>query len=277
MMELDGSVIQNIHKNYDSIFAAEQKVADYILKNPEKAVSINVSELAELSGASDATVIRLCKRLGYKGFYQMKLQLAHELGRNQLVSGSVNPENPESSDDVLREMASNILNMGTHMDNEVFRECITQILNCNAVHLIAVGNSIPVIADFGFRLGRAGIKASSSQVLEQQLNYINLGSENDIAIAVSHSGSSKHVLSAFELAKKRGMKTIAITDLSRSPAKDYADYTLSSGIECSSVYVYGAASHIYISAIMDMIIYFVVKAKNQSDYDLEVVLSETKM
>jgi DNA-binding MurR/RpiR family transcriptional regulator len=73
------------------------------------------------------------------------------------------------------------------------------------------------------------------------------------------------------------MKTIAITDLARNPMKDATDLSLSTGVESSSVFIYGAASHIYITAIIEMIIYFVVKAKNQSDYDLEVVLSETKM
>ncbi|MEX1308310.1 MAG: MurR/RpiR family transcriptional regulator [Eubacteriales bacterium] len=277
MTDLDGSVLQNIRKNYEDIFAAEQKVADFILSNPEKAVSINVADLAEISGASDATVIRLCKRLGYTGFYQMKLQLAHELGRNQLISGAINPDNPDSSEDLFREIAGKIVQVGANLDQDLVRECVAKILNSQVIHLIAVGNSIPVISDFCFRLGRAGIRATSSQVLEQQLNNINLGSENDLAIGISHSGSSKHILSAFELAKKKGMKTMAITDLLRSPAKDMADYTLSSGVETSSVYVYGAASHIYISAILDMIIYFITKAKNQSDYDLEVVLSETKM
>ena len=277
MEELVKSVIQNIQHNYDSLFAAEQKVADYILKNPEQAVSVNVSDLAEHSGASDATVIRFCKRLGYTGFYQMKLHLAHELGRNQLVSGAKNPENPDSAVDLLREVASNVLNIGTNVDSEALRQCVSDILACSTVHLVAVGNSIPVISDFGFRLGRTGIKASYSSVVEQQLNNINLGSEGDICIGISHSGSSKHDLNAFELAKKKGMKTIAITDLARNPMKDATDLSLSTGVESSSVFIYGAASHIYITAIIEMIIYFVVKAKNQSDYDLEVVLSETKM
>jgi RpiR family carbohydrate utilization transcriptional regulator len=277
MDEIAISVIQNIHKNYEGLFAAEQKVADYILKNPEKAVEVSVSELAESSGASDATVIRFSKRLGYTGFYQMKLHLAQELGRNQILGGAKITDNPESPEDLMREVASNIVHMGSNINQENLRQLISEILAANTVHLAAVGNSIPVINDFGFRLGRAGVRASYSAVVEQQLNYINLGKPGDIVIAISHSGSSKHVLSAFELAKKRGLRTVVITDRTKTPVKDVADLTLSTGVEWSSVFVYGAASHIYISALIDMIIYFITKAKDQSDYDLEIVLSETKM
>ena len=117
---------------------------------------------------------------------------------------------------------------------------------------------------------------------EQQLNSVNLGTERDIVIGISHSGSSKQVLQAFELAKKRNMTTISITDLLNTPHAKSADHALSTGIEYSSVYIFGAASHIYISALLDIIVYFVAHAKknaapNGETDQLEYVLSETKL
>ena len=60
----ENNVFETIRERYDSIFEAEKKVADYILEYPEKAVDYNVSELADVSGVSDATVIRMCKHIG---------------------------------------------------------------------------------------------------------------------------------------------------------------------------------------------------------------------
>lgn len=74
------NVLITITEKYDEIFKAEKKVADFILKNPEVAVNANVSELANYSGVSDATVIRLCKHLGYSGYYQMKICLSRDMG-----------------------------------------------------------------------------------------------------------------------------------------------------------------------------------------------------
>lgn len=61
------AVLETIKQNYNNIFLAEKKVADFILDYPEKAVNANVSELANYSGVSDATVIRLCKHIGFQG------------------------------------------------------------------------------------------------------------------------------------------------------------------------------------------------------------------
>ena len=67
------TVIETINENYDQIFSAEKKVADFILSFPELAVNANVSELANYSNVSDATVIRFCKHIGYQGYYQLRI------------------------------------------------------------------------------------------------------------------------------------------------------------------------------------------------------------
>lgn len=61
-----------------------------------------------------------------------------------------------------------------------------------------------------------------------------------------------------------------------------ADYIFSTGIEYSSVYTLGAASHIYISAFLDIVLYLVASArvapesKGETD-NVEEFLSETKV
>ncbi len=281
-MEFEYSVLENIRMNYEDIFSAEKKVADYILREPENTVRINVSELAEASGASDATVIRLCKHLGYKGFYQMKLQLAHDLGRDQLLSGNIQPGDAGNWEDVLKEAAANIIQTKNNINSEALQKCVDLILNCNTVHLVAIGNSIPSTLDFAFRLGRLGIRSTSSSITEHQINNVDLGTKEDLVIGISHSGSSKQVLLALEMAKKHGMTTIALTDLLRTPLEKEADLTISTGIEYSSVYIFGAASHIYITAILDILIYQLDRAKkdaakNALADDVEYLLSETKL
>ena len=73
---LDREVLEVIKEQYDYIFSAERKVADFVLQNPQKAVDSNVSELAKQSGVSDATVVRMCHHIGYTGYYQFRISLA---------------------------------------------------------------------------------------------------------------------------------------------------------------------------------------------------------
>ena len=116
-------VIDTIKENYQQMFSAEKKVADYILQHPEQTVSANVSELAELSGVSDATVIRMCKHLGYQGFYQMKLNLARDLGQHQLVGYRGDQNNPDTVKEILQGIARNLLSVASRLDMNVVLNC----------------------------------------------------------------------------------------------------------------------------------------------------------
>lgn len=262
----------------DGVFSAEKRVAEFILKNPEQIITLNVADIAEQSGVSDATVIRLCKHLGYTGFYQMKLQLAHELGRNQLLRGSGGAKKPACADDLLKEMATSILNIGTSVDMQTLTVCVEKIRSAGTVYLVAAGNSIPIAAGLAFRLGRMGIRAVSSSISEQMIININNGLQNDVVIGISHSGNSKQVINAFELAKKKGIATVALTDFKRSPAEQAADTTLSTGISDSTMFLFGATSYLYLYALTDLLVFFIENARQGSDDEMvEYVLSETKV
>ncbi|MEG2634286.1 MAG: MurR/RpiR family transcriptional regulator [Oscillospiraceae bacterium] len=274
------SVPDKIKNNYDDLFAAEKKIADYILCNYEKIVSMNVSELAELSGASDATVIRFCKHLGYKGYYNMKLQLAQDLGRDQLLGNGECSEQIDTIEDLLKKQAQNILSMSANLNADAIEKCVHMLLTCERVHLVAAGNTIPTASDFEFRLGHVGIRTSSPLMPEHQLNAINLGSEKDIVIGISHMGSSHSVITAFELARRRNIKTIAITDMKMSPLAQIADVTITTGVENSGLSVFGAESHIYLMAALDALLFRVAKCTAKGDTrlsDIEILLSETKL
>lgn len=68
--------IENIRQYYDEMSRAEKRVADYMMDHPEETLGLSIAELAKKSETSDATVIRMCRHIGYSGFAQMKLGLA---------------------------------------------------------------------------------------------------------------------------------------------------------------------------------------------------------
>ena len=115
------TVWENIKNNYESLYAAEAKVADFILNNPGQALEANVSETAELSGVSDATVVRFCKRIGYGGFYQMKIQLSHDMGKNWTMNKEREIQRYDSAQERILAITNNIATISRHMDTEVIK------------------------------------------------------------------------------------------------------------------------------------------------------------
>lgn len=59
-------------KALDHLTIQEKYLVDYILGNPDDILQKNINELAQLSYTSTATVSRLCKKLGFKGYKDFK-------------------------------------------------------------------------------------------------------------------------------------------------------------------------------------------------------------
>lgn len=274
------TVIETIEAHYDKIFLAEKKVADFILENPDEAVNLNVSELANLSGVSDATVIRFCKHIGYQGYYQLKIKLSRDLGRKQVSNDELKDTEENPINNLFQTFATNLLTIGRNFDEKVLLECVNLIKTCNQAHIVAVGNTSPLAQYMGFRLGRLGVKCTYHLLPEYFLNHVNLAEPGDIVIAISQSGTSKQVVQAMELAKERGLKTMAIVGYEYSPVSRSADYLLLSSAGEQPFNYYKHYSHLNETAVIEALLHFVTNeeiiAAHNADKP-EIILSEYKL
>ena len=273
---LDKEVLEVIKEEYDKIFSAEKKVADFVLKYPQKAVESNVSELAKQSGVSDATVVRMCHHIGYTGYYQFRITLARDMGKKQYSSPSVS-ENKDAVDNLFADYAETMIAIGSRIDERVMWECVNLLKNCGQAHIMAVGNTSPLAQYMGFRLGRLGIKCTYNVSAEYFLNHVNLADPDDILIAISQSGSSRQVVQGLELGREKGLKSIAYA---LSPVSELADYVLLSTGKGESFNYYKGYAHLKETAVIDALLNFVtneelIKAR-QADKP-EFILSDYKM
>ncbi|HCD43129.1 MAG TPA: MurR/RpiR family transcriptional regulator [Lachnoclostridium sp.] len=276
---LDKPVLDVIKDNYGKIFSAEKKVADYVLEHPQEAVDANVSELAKASGVSDATVVRMCHHLGYKGYYQFRLMLAKDVGRDEgeEIEELQNTPNPVMK--IFQKYVNSLTAVAESINEEDMKSCVNLIKSCKQAHILAVGNTTPLALYMGFRLGRLGVKCTNDISPEYFLNHVNLADKEDIIIAISQSGSSRQVIQGMELAKEKGLKMMAITGYRQSPISELADYVLISNGRKESFDYYKNYAHLKETALIDALLELLTNWKKIEETDAdkpEVILSEYK-
>ena len=272
---LNHTVWENIQNNYANLFSAETKVADFILQNPEKAAIANVSETAELSGVSVATVVRFCKRIGYAGFYEMKLKLSHDMGKSASLA-----------DDDIKEgvalkrmltIVSNISLLSKHIDDEVMKKCADAINNSSTVFVIGNGYTKIIACDVIYRLTRMGIRCSGGGYSETDMENLCMGKENDVAIFFSRSGEDKKTYKEMLFANSKKMITISITDTVKCPLAQFAKYALTTGIEKKEkVFSHNSSSSLYMSVLAEVLIGYVTERFTENNY-LDEVISEDRL
>ena len=275
-------VFETIREKYSDIFAAEKKVADFILENPEEAVDYKVSELAKASRVSEATVIRMCKHIGYQGYYQMRIQLSRDIGR--LYSDQVEEPGKDGLDAVFGRFAQKIQQLKENNQAEDFFRAAAMLYKCRRVHIIAVGNTIPIAMYAGFRLERMGVRADYNQVPEYFMNHIDLAEEGDIVLAITKSGSSRQIIQAMELAAEKKLSVITVTGEKYSPISQFSDCLLlsSKGEKKKKRHFqyYHAYEHLTEMAVVEALLEVYEEKYGKAEKDInrtEMIFSEYKL
>ena len=226
-MEEAKSVIGVICSSYDSFFDSEKKIANCIMERKREVVDMTVAELAQASGASDASVSRFCRRCGFKGFHQLKMTLARELSEESQASMGNDISRRDigqSLQNILANKTEEIRQTVAMMDPENLDRILDIIQKARMVQLVAVGNTIPVALDAAFKFNQLGIPAATGTILETQTAYaFNLG-KKDVIIAISNSGVSRRLIRILEGASSNGVTVISITNNPESPVAKLSDY-----------------------------------------------------
>lgn len=278
------TVAEVLRDSYDSFTSAEKRVADYILAKPQDAMVCNVAQLAKKSEVSDATIVRMCQRAGYTGYYQMHLLLSHDVGQRATPKRAASPRDSVAAQ--FERGRTCLESIETASNRRRIANVAKMLAKAPEVVAIGVGNSVPIALDLAFRLSRIGVRATASMVYESGVNNIVNALEGSVVVAVSKSGLSLNVLDAVELARKRGMKVVAITgDLGSQLGKRSNSVVFSGDPDTYMTQVQsGLESHLGELAVIDAILVQVVNIRRSSgenvhEYSdaIELTVSSTKL
>ncbi len=257
---------------YDSLGNAEKKIADYVLKNQSSMIALSISELAELSGSSEATIVRFSKKLGCCGYQELKLALAVQ-GNYQVAQENITAADTpkEVFEKVCSDIYASLEKTKQIMSEEVFAEACKCILSAKRIVIFGLGNSASVAADMAHKLLRLGFDAVAYSDNHMQAIAAAHLNKDCVVIAFSHSGSSKDIIEALKTAKENGCPTVSITNKGKSPIYRVSTYVINTSANESNYTLLGLSSRISQLAIVDCIYYYTAC----QIYDSNVILEKT--
>ncbi|UII56756.1 MurR/RpiR family transcriptional regulator [Cytobacillus spongiae] len=219
--------LARIKTHYVHLSDKEKRIADYIANDPEKIVHCSINQVADDLEVADSTVFRFCKRLGFKGFQAMKIALAAEIVTPMKdIHEHINEEDDIQTvtEKVFR---SNIKTLeDTLKITGDFETAVKAILASDKVEFFGSGGSSIIAMDAYHKFIRSGIPVQANSDTHIQLMSASQLSSKDLAILISHSGSTKDLLQVLDLLKENHVQTIAITNYAKSPLSQRADISL---------------------------------------------------
>src|SRR5699024_11085926 len=72
-----------MEQNKNQFTKSEQKIFTYVMNHFDHLIYKSLTEIANACQVGEATVLRFCRKLGFKGYQDFKLALARELSTHQ--------------------------------------------------------------------------------------------------------------------------------------------------------------------------------------------------
>lgn len=208
---------------------AEKQVVDYILQNPNEVIHLSVSDLAENSNVSDATVVRTCRSIGFDGYHDFKITLAQDIiSPLQTIHEEINDDDsPEIIIEKVYQSAMHALNYTRDVcKSSSLVSASEAIMSARRVYIIGLGASNSVASDLQHKLLRLGLSVSvytDNHLQAIASTYLN---DKDVLFAISLSGSSVDIVDTAIIAKKNGATVISLTNIGNSPLSKISDIKL---------------------------------------------------
>jgi RpiR family carbohydrate utilization transcriptional regulator len=227
-VDIPGCFIR-IHGTYASLRAAEQRVADFILKHPEELIHLTVTELADKTQTSESTVVRLCQKIGYKGYQEFKIMLARDLvGPAETVYEEIvaTDDIPALKQKVFAANAQALKDTMEVLQNDELEHAVRALAQARRVEIYGIGGSAALAMDAYHKFMRLGLHAVYLNDGDLMAMSSSLTGSGDVVLGISHTGGSRDVCDAMENAQAVGATTICITHRATSPITKVADIKL---------------------------------------------------
>lgn len=251
----------------DQLKPSERKVADYILEYPKDVVKLSVQKLAEYSGVSEATIIRLSKTMNMKGFQELKLRIAGDLSSN-LPSGTYEEIKMGATvEEIIQAVSNNnkqsIQDTVSVLSSEEVEKAAEALSRARKIDVYGMGASAVIAQDIHQKLSRINWWCQAYADFHAQLTSAVTLTASDVAFGISYSGQTDEIIQSLTEAKKQGATIITLTKFGSSPVAELGDIRLFTSSVEQSIRSGAMASRIAQLNVVDIL--FLTIASRQQD------------
>ena len=207
------NILEHLRNTMENFRRSEQKVGNYVLKNPNEVIHMRIVDLATEAHVSEPTVVRFCRALGCDGFQDFKLRLAQVLATDtSFAQFSMNEGDTvaEFSRSIFDSTIGVLLQVRDKLDTVKLQEAIRLLTNANRVEFYGFGASGAVAVDAQHKFFRLQMStAAYSDPHMQNMSAVTL-KPGDVVVAISQTGRTKSLMQSVQLAKEVGASVIGL-------------------------------------------------------------------
>jgi len=221
-------IVAEIREAYSSLSKGQRRIADFVLRDYDKAAEMTASALGAEVGVSESTVVRFAIEMGCEGYPQFQQRLRDTVRVSLTSVQRVNAANHRMEEDevldhILLADAEKIKSTLDTIDRDAFSRAVDMILEAKNIYILGMRSSV-VLAEFmdyyfGLLFDNVHLirPASSSEIFEHLMKL----HEDDVLVVGKYTAKTDlsklrirdalgHVHTVASVASQDGLLTLHI-------------------------------------------------------------------
>lgn len=214
----------------------EKNIIDYILENPKAVEQSSAVELAETTFTSPSTVVRLCKKLGTKGYPDFKIRWIHEsYSIEQEIYVDTSTDFIDKGISVIStiEIMPKVYNRILYETNQLidkiaFQRILRIIKQTDVINIYGSSVNYEIAKAASYKLSTLGYTATaqSGANLQYIANSAKKKDKKPVSIILTHSDKNIEIIRIGKQLKNAGMPIISIVGSKNSDLGLLSDESL---------------------------------------------------
>lgn len=208
------NILEVVRLSLPELRKSDRKVAELVLSDPDRVLTATVAEVADAAEVSQPTVIRFCVAIGCAGFQDFRLRLAHSMAFGTPATHSViaNDDTAASVSEKIFDYTITSLDWARHhLDRDVLEQAVSILERAKSIEFFGFGASGIVARDAQQKFPLFGVPCGAHLDSHQQIMVASMMGPDDVAVAISNTGSSREIIEVAQTAQKNGATVIALT------------------------------------------------------------------
>ncbi len=225
-------VLLKLKNARDHMSNTERNIADFILNNAETACRISIRDMSAKTFSSPASIVRLCRSIGFSGYREFQSVLSLQLAVIQpdFSQEHVPIHSSDTISSIIRKTTTNSKNALEEtlqlLDPNIIKSCVDLIDSSKNVLLFGMGASLLSAKDAYMKFLRLNKPAVVNDDWHCQLLSAKNSTADDVALIFSYSGQTTEMVRCMEFLKKNNTPCISITRFSNTPVVKMSTYCL---------------------------------------------------
>lgn len=225
-------VLERISTRIGSLTPKARLIGEFILDNPRKAIFMTTKELSRATGASEATVIRFVKQIGYGGYSEFLQELRDIIDTELTLPDRVDltkmnvPESERIRQAVFSEI-DNLKQLADNLDLGAFNRAVDLLYSSHAIYVVGSRFSFTLSYYMGWSLTKIRenvhiLRGSDSTCID----WLTIAPKDALVVIFATTRYPNELIRIGKQVKRLGQTLLIITDGALCPLIPFADLSI---------------------------------------------------